>query len=218
MAYSIFITYYNQIFLNEKKSYFRNFFNNLFFFSLIIFYYFNSNNEKKLVEKKKEKEIELIEKEKKETIEENVESSSIIEDVSYSAKDIRGNEYFLKASEGIVDQSESNYISLKSVKAIINLKNYKLIEISSDFGKYNINNYNTIFNKNVIITYLDNKITGNNLDFSWDKNLMIVSNNVILKNNETSLKADVIEVNLLTRDLKIFMYEEDKKVNIKSFK
>tara|TARA_B100000963_G_scaffold310481_1_gene286993 strand:+ start:960 stop:1568 length:609 start_codon:yes stop_codon:yes gene_type:complete len=190
----------------------------IFFFSLIIFYYFNSNNEKKLVEKKKEKEIELIEKEKKETIEENVESSSIIEDVSYSAKDIRGNEYFLKASEGIVDQSESNYISLKSVKAIINLKNYKLIEISSDFGKYNINNYNTIFNKNVIITYLDNKITGNNLDFSWDKNLMIVSNNVILKNNETSLKADVIEVNLLTRDLKIFMYEEDKKVNIKSFK
>jgi len=190
----------------------------IFFFSLIIFYYFNSNNEKKLVEKKKEKEIELIEKEKKETIEENVESSSIIEDVSYSAKDIRGNEYFLKASEGIVDQSESNYISLKSVKAIINLKNYKLIEISSDFGKYDINNYNTIFNKNVIITYLDNKITGNNLDFSWDKNLMIVSNNVILKNNETSLKADVIEVNLLTRDLKIFMYEEDKKVNIKSFK
>ena len=26
-----------------------------------------------------------------------------------------------------------------------------------------------LFSKNVIITYLDNKITGDYLDFSWDK-------------------------------------------------
>ena len=72
---------------------------------------------------------------------EKIESSNIIEDVSYSAKDTKGNEYFLKAGEGIIDQNESKYIFLKSVKATINLNNYKLIEISSDFGKYNINNY-----------------------------------------------------------------------------
>ena len=148
--------------------------------------------------------------------EEKIESSNIIEDVSYSAKDTKGNEYFLKANEGTIDQNESNFIFLKSVKAIINLKNYELIEISSDFGKYNINNYDTIFSKNVIITYLDNKITGDYLDFSWDKNLMIISKDVILKNNKSSLQADVIEVNIKTKDIKIFMYEENKKVNIKS--
>ena len=91
-----------------------------------------------------------------------------------------------------------------------------MIEISSDFGKYNINNYDTIFSKNVIITYLENKITGGYLDFSWDKNLMIISKNVILENKNNTLKADVIELNIKSRDIKIFMYEENKKVNIKS--
>ena len=140
----------------------------------------------------------------------------MIEDVSYSAKDIKGNEYFLKETEGIIDQNESNFIFLKSVKAIINLKDFKIVEISSDFGKYNIKNYDTIFSKNVIISYLDNKITGNYLDFSLDKNLMIMSKNVVLKNNKSTLQADVIEVNIETKDIKIFMYEENKSVTIKS--
>ena len=45
---------------------------------------------------------------------------------------------------------------------------------------------------------------------------MIISREVILENDESSLRADVIEVNLDTRDIRIFMYEENKKVNIKS--
>ena len=185
-----------------------------FFFALLIFFYFKSDSDKKLIEKKKK--IEITEKKNIEITEERIESSNIIEDVSYSAKDTKGNEYFLKASEGTIDQNDSNHIFLKSVNALINLKNYNLVEISSDFGKYNINNYDTIFSKNVIITYLDNKITGDYLDFSWEKNLMIISRDVILKNNKSSLQADVIEVNIETRDIKIFMYEENKKVNIKS--
>ena len=185
-----------------------------FFFALLIFFYFKSDSDKKLIEKKKK--IEITEKKNIEITEERIESSNIIEDVSYSAKDTNGNEYFLKASEGTIDQNDSNYIFLKSVNALINLKNYNLVEISSDFGKYNINNYDTIFSKNVIITYVDNKITGDYLDFSWEKNLMIISRDVILKNNKSSLQADVIEVNIETRDIKIFMYEENKKVNIKS--
>ena len=185
----------------------------IFFFSFLFFFYVTTD-EKKLIEKKTK--IELVEKENIEISEEQIESSNIMEDVSYSAKDIKGNEYFLKANEGIIDQNESNYIFLKSVNANIKLKNYKFIEISSDFGKYNINNYDTIFSKNVIITYLDNKITGNYLDFSLDKNLMIISKGVILENNTSSLKADVIEMNVETKNIKIFMYEEDKKVNIKS--
>ena len=186
----------------------------ILFFFLLNFFYFKSSDKKKIVAKKEK--IELIEKQNKKITEERIESSNLIEDVSYSAKDTKGNEYFLKANEGTIDQNDSNYIFLTSVKAIINLKNYKLIEISSDFGKYNINNYDTIFSKNVIITYLDNKITGDYLDFSFDKNLMIISRDVILENTKNLLQADVIEVNIETRDIKIFMYEDNKKVNIKS--
>ena len=186
----------------------------VFFFSLLIFLYFKSSENKSLIEKKKK--IELVEKETIEVTDEKIESSNIMEDVSYSANDNKGNEYFLKAGEGIIDQNDSNYIFLTTVKAIIKLKNYQLIEISSDFGKYNINNYDTIFSKNVIISYLNNEITGEYLDFSLDKKLMIISRNVIFKNDKNSLQSDVIEVDLKTRDIKIFMYEESKKVNIKS--
>ena len=96
------------------------------------------------------------------------------------------------------------------------MKDYRLIEISSNFGKYNIKNYDTIFSKNVIITYLNNKISGDYLDFSLDKNLMIISRNVLMRNEKSSLKADVIEVNIDTKEIKIFMYEENKKVIIDS--
>ena len=188
----------------------------VFFFTFLIFFYTKSSNDKNLIEK--EKVVKLVENENIEILNEKIESLNIIEDVSYSAKDIKGNEYFLKAREGTIDQNESNFIFLKSVKAIIDLKDYKLIEISSDFGKYDINNYDTIFSKNVIITYLDNIITGDYLDFSWDKNLMLVSRDVILKNNKNSLRADVIEMDIEKRDIKIFMYEDSKKVNIRTFK
>ena len=188
----------------------------IFFIIFLIFFYFKSNTDKDLIEKRNV--VKPIEKENVEILNEKIESSNIIEDVSYSAKDSRGNEYLLKAGEGTIDQNESNFIFLKSVKAIIDLKDYKLIEISSDFGKYDINNYDTIFSKNVVITYLDNIITGDYLDFSWDKNLMLVSRDVILKNNKNSLQADVIELDIETRDIKIFMYEDSKKVNIRTFK
>ena len=184
------------------------------FFSILIFLYYKSYDDNNLI--KVNEKVRLSEKEKIEINDERIESSNIIEDVSYSAKDTRGNNYFLQADQGTIDQNESNYIFLKSVKAIINLKNYKLIEISSDFGKYNINNYDTIFSKNVTITYLDNKITGDYLDFSLDSNLMIISKGVILTNNKSSLQADVIEVNIDTRAIKIFMYEENNKISIKS--
>ena len=186
----------------------------ILFFSLLIYFYFKYYYEKDIVEKK-ETPV-LMKTENLETVEENILSSNIIEEVSYSAKDVKGNEYLLNAIEGTIDQNDSNYIFLKYVKAVINLKDYELIEISSDFGKYNINNYDTIFSKNVIITYLNNKITGDYLDFSWDKNLMIISREVILQNDKNSLQADVIEVNIKTKDIKIFMYEDNKKVNIKS--
>ena len=186
----------------------------IFFFSLLVYYYFKSNNEKKLIEKKKK--IELVKTESIENNEEEIRSLNIIQDVSYSAKDTKGNEYFVKASEGTIDQNYDNFIFLKSVNATINLENYKLIEISSDFGKYNTDSYDTIFSKNVIIKYLDNIIKGGYLDFSWGKNLMIISKNVVLESNQSSLQADVIEVNIEKKDIKIFMYEENKKVNIKS--
>ena len=154
--------------------------------------------------------------EKKEVLQEEVENSNLIKDVEYKSKDSSDNLYILKASEGIIDQNNSNIIYLTSIKAVIELNDYDSIDISSNFGKYNIKTFDTIFSKNVIVEYLDNIIIGEYLEFSLKKNLMTISRNVVFNNNKSSLKADVIEVDIKTKDIKISMYEENKKVNIKS--
>ena len=180
------------------------------FLIFLILIFFKFTNKEQLI-KQDTQEIREAEE-----IEEKIESSNFIKDVKYTSKDSKGNQYSLNASEGVIDQNNNNYIYLTSVKANINLVNYNLIEISSDFGKYNIDNYDTIFSKNVIITYLDNKIKGEYLDFSLEKNLMLISRNVVYSNLKNTLNADVVEIDIKTRDTKIFMYEKDKKVNIKS--
>ena len=45
---------------------------------------------------------------------------------------------------------------------------------------------------------------------------MIISREVVYSNLENVLKADVIEIDIKTKNTKIFMYEEKEKVNIKS--
>jgi len=146
--------------------------------------------------------------------EETISNSNIIENVNYTSKDTQGNEYTINASKGEIDYSNSNILYLTNVYAIIKLKNSEKITISSDYGKYNSDNYDTIFSKNVLIKYLNNKITGEYLDLSLEGNLMIISKKVTYNNLNNLLKADVIEMNLKTKDTKIFMYENEKKVKI----
>ena len=157
------------------------------------------------------KEEKIIKKE----LEQNY-NSNIIKDVIYKSRDVRGNEYIIDAVEGQIDISNSDIIFLTDVKAIIKMNNSEDIVITSDYGKYNINNYDTIFSKNLKIYYLNNKITAEYGDFSITRNSMIISKDVIYTNPENILKADVIEVNIETKDTVIYMHEENKKVNIKS--
>ena len=148
------------------------------------------------------------------SLDEEDNNSNIIEDVSYISKDSRGNEYILNASKGQIDLSNNKTIFLTKVRATINFGNEDKININSNFGKYNIDNYDTIFSKNVIISYMDHKIEGNYLDFSLNRNSMIISKNVIYTNLNKALKADVIEIDLDTKDTRIFMHEQNERVNI----
>jgi len=176
----------------------------LFFLILILFSY------NKITKKKEVVNNEMT------SVENDNYNSNIIRDVNYLSKDSRGNEYILNASEGQIDLSNTKTIFLTNLVAKINLNDKSEINIISDFGKYNIDNYDTIFSKNVIITYMDHEIKGNYLDFSLYRNSMIISKDVIYTKLNKSLEADVIEIDLRTKDTKIFMHEQNKKVNVKS--
>ena len=187
----------------EKKNLIRIFF--IFFFILIIVLFFLKNSNKQSKNLTIDKELE-----------DTSYALNIIRDVSYTSKDVSGNEYLINAKVGEIDASESNIIFLNEVDASIKLVDGDYVYINSDFGKYNTNNFDTIFSKNVLIKYLDNKITGDYLDFSISRNSMIVSKNVNYSNSANTLSADVIEMNIKTKDTKIFMHDDTKKVNLKN--
>ena len=162
-------------------------------------------------------EKNLVQNQNLEIKEDNFTNSNIIKDIKYSSKDLKGNEYIILSKEGEIDLNDSDIIFLKKVTAFVKMsKNNETITIVSDFGKYNTSNYDTIFSKNVKINYLDNQITSDYLDFSMLKNILIISKNVVYTNPENILKADIIELNTITKDTKISMYNSKDKVNIKS--
>ena len=163
------------------------------------------------------KENQVLLEENLEINEENFTNSNLIKDIKYSSKDLKGNEYTITADEGEIDINNTNIIFLKNVIAHIRLiKNEEIIKISSNFGKYNTISYDTIFSKKVNVDYINNNLIGDYLDFSMMNNLLIMSKNVVYTNPNNILKADVVELNTITKDTKIYMYNLTEKVEVKS--
>ena len=161
------------------------------------------------------KKNEIVTNKNLEISEKNFVNSNIIKDIKYSSTDLQGNEYIILAEEGEIDLNNTDIIFLKNVNAFIKIfKNKETITISSNYGKYNTASYDTIFSKNVKIDYIKNKITSNYLDFSMANNLLIISKNVVYTNQENILKADVIKLNIITKDTKIFMHNSKDQVSI----
>ena len=105
---------------------------------------------------------------------------------------------------------------MKHVTATINFNNSSQVIIYADNAIYNKFNYDTNFYENVLVTYEDHTITSNNLDFLFEKNLATVSNDIIYKNLNIKLQADKVEIDLITKNSKIFMYDKSDKINIVS--
>jgi len=160
------------------------------------------------------KETPVIEK-----IDENQNNNSTyINDINYVSTDTKGNKYQITAKQAEIKVENSNAMFLRDVVAFIFIKDSDTIKITSDFGRYNSKNYDTIFSENVIVIYPRHKITGEYLDFSFLSNLGTFSENVAYTGEKTNLFADKIEMNLITKDTKIFMNSAEKKVLIEGTK
>ncbi len=102
---------------------------------------------------------------------------------------------------------------MTNVNAQIDFFKRDTVYLTSDFAKYNTLNLETNFNKNVILKYTKHKITSENIDLSFEKNFAWVYNNIVYKGPANQLFADRLEIDLLTKDSKVFMYD-DKKIKI----
>ena len=160
------------------------------------------------------KKTQVIEK-----IDENQNSTStFINDINYTSTDIKGNEYQITAKLAEIKVENSDLMFLTDVIAFVFIKDKDTVKITSNFGKYNTKNYDTIFSENVIVVYPGHKVTGEYLDFSFLTNLGVFTTNVIYTGEKTNLFADKMEMNLTTKDTKIFMNDAGKKVLIEGTK
>ena len=127
--------------------------------------------------------------------------------------DDEGNQYEITSEFGEMGPDNPDIILMTNVKATIRIYNIDPIIITSNFAKYNVKNYDTNFKENVLVKHVDNKLNAENLDLSFQSNLMLMYNNIIYQNLDTKLFADKIEIDLITKDSKIIM--NDKKSKIK---
>ena len=163
---------------------------------------------------KNTKEAPIIEK-----IDDNQNTTSTyINDINYVSTDANDNKYQVTAKQAEIKVENSDVMFLRDVVAFLSINDSDIVKITSNFGKYNSENYDTIFSKNVIVIYSGHKIAGEYLDFSLLRNLGTFTTNVVYTGEKTNLFADKIEIDLTTKDIKIFMNDTKKKVLIKGTK
>ena len=164
-------------------------------------------------DKKNNQELSNVETEKNQN-KESKKKSSIIKNIKYTSSDNEGNKYEIIAKLGEVDFNNQEIINMQNVKAIIALKDSEVIIINSDFAQYNTKNYDTQFSENVLMTYDEHIIRSKNLDLFFEKHIAQAMNNLVYENNTSRLRADKIEIDLITKNSKIFMYNKKKKIKI----
>ncbi len=197
----------------------------LFGFGLLIFIFTylsffqktNSNylNETERLEKSLEQSLDMkkiVKKDYDSVIEEDKSASNIISDLSYKNIDHKGNIFNInsKITKIFEDKQDLNFMEV--VVARIFLLDGRVIEIFADKAIYNTINYNTEFVGNVLVVEDENKITSNNLDFIFDKNLITIYNNVKYKGYNKFLTADKVDINLLNHKVNVYMYDKMSKV------
>ena len=140
--------------------------------------------------------------------------NNLIKNLSYFSKDNLGNEYIIESKYSELNLDNVDIISMEGVSAKIIMANSKPIYVTSNFAKYNNENYETTFTDNVLIVYLDNKIRCEKFYISIENNFANVTDNVIYENPNGKLIADTIEIDLITKNSKIFMIDKSKKVMV----
>ena len=167
------------------------------------YYYFYNNKTNANVNKINNNKISI-----------NKNSSNLIKNIHYASTDNLGNKFIIKSKKGEISIDNPSIVYMTNVEAIINLINSDPIIIKANHAKYNKINYETNFTEDILLTYQAHRITSQNLDLSFENNLATIYNKIVYDNNDVKLSADILEIDLITKNSKIFMDNEYKKIKI----
>ena len=186
-----------------------------FLLGLVIFLSIAFYN-KYFIEQESKKEIVRIEEnqEKVQKIEEENNSSNIIENLRYTSQDLLGNTYIIEAVSAKFFNKKTNEIQLIDVNAKIIQKNNDIIFIKSKTADYDKISNNTIFQDNVNILYGEQKINAKIIKLNFLNNYIEILENVHYINENSDIFADKVEIDLISKKLKISMMKPKDKVSI----
>jgi len=139
-----------------------------------------------------------------------------INEITYKSKYLNNKNYVIKAEFAEFSEDNPDIMLLYNVKGKMFSDNSDIIEISSKKAIYNSVNYNTNFYENVLVNYNDHQINSDNFDLFFDKKISTIYNNVTYKSLNTILHADKIDIDLITKNSKIYMLDKSKKVKIQN--
>ena len=150
-------------------------------------------------------------------IQENLESSqnNIIRNLEYNINLSNGNKYFITAESGVLSYNNNiETVDMTNPIAEITYTDNTLITISSNKAIYNNNNYNSFFRENVKINYSNNLIYADKMNLNFIENKIIIYENVKYIGPYGQLKTDNIGIDLLTKEIQIYMDSEKDNVEI----
>ena len=165
--------------------------------------------QKYFLEKKTKTEIML--ESKKEVELEN--KNNLIKNLKYDVILNNNSQYTITS-----DLSEIMYIENTELVSMINVtakfidKDNSILTIISDKGIFNNSSYNTKFENNVKILYLGHIIYSEKLDLNFDENIATIYENVIYQGLQGTIEADNVKINLITKNIEIFMNTSKDKV------
>ena len=141
--------------------------------------------------------------------EEIIKTENNLINIEYESIDREGRRYIITAETGNFKKENSELIFMTNVNAKIFLLDGSVIYVSSLNAEYNTQVYNTKFYNDVNMKFLEHHIFCENLNIFFDKNLIEAFNNLNYKNLDIIMLADKIEIDLLTKNSKIYNFDEN---------
>ena len=144
--------------------------------------------------------------------------TNLIKNLKYNVELIDNGNYEIKSRKSkIILENGIEIVKMDKVTAIYTNKHNKKLYISSETAEFNTNNYNTFFEGNINIKFEDNIITSDKLSFNTVENVVLVYQNVIYQGLNGKLQTDNIKINLMTKNIELFMDDGEENVKISSF-
>ena len=183
----------------------------IFISTIFYFTYFNQN---------KKSEI-YLDKKLNESYNENNESleskNNLIKNLKYEVNLDKNSKYIITAKLSEISyENNVEIVKMQDVIAIFIDETNAPLTVTSKYANYNNTNYNTNFNENVRIEYINNVILSEKMDLNFNTDIITIYENVQYEGLEGTIESDYAKINLITKKINIYMDNNEDKVKVKT--